>query len=312
VRSSANLSNSIVAARRGTRRRGTRREPSVCARAAGPGRFGDAVLDREATFDLAVFGLHGVLLVLPLGGVAVGSGTQLVRGGRIGRHRRDGQVVQRLDRADRAHVAVPSFVADHEPKRGAVHVAAADRLAQIAGVGGGRQLRFKGEPGLVLADPQRAGLGARQIRSGSCCHAANAVARHSRRGWRLDKPTRRRTSTRSSRCAWRLSVARTSPSPCGWSGGCDAHLLPRVRTPDHLGVTMCAARARTVPRFAGPARGRRWQQVRADVMRAFAFRCAKCGAVGVPLEVHHRDHDHTHNDLGNLLPLCRGCHRRAK
>jgi 5-methylcytosine-specific restriction endonuclease McrA len=66
------------------------------------------------------------------------------------------------------------------------------------------------------------------------------------------------------------------------------------------------------PASPGRLRGARWQEIRKGVLRAFAYRCSECGAEGIPLEVHHRDHDHTHNDLVNLLPLCRGCHRRAK
>jgi 5-methylcytosine-specific restriction endonuclease McrA len=68
---------------------------------------------------------------------------------------------------------------------------------------------------------------------------------------------------------------------------------------------------RRFPNSPDRMRGRSWQQTRAGVLQAFGYRCAECGATGVPLQVHHRDHDHTHNDLGNLLPLCRGCHRRA-
>jgi hypothetical protein len=43
----------------------------------------------------------------------------------------------------------------------------------------------------------------------------------------------------------------------------------------------------------------RSQLVRAGVLRAFAYRCAECGAIGVPLEVHHRDGDHTNNRFSN-------------
>jgi 5-methylcytosine-specific restriction endonuclease McrA len=35
------------------------------------------------------------------------------------------------------------------------------------------------------------------------------------------------------------------------------------------------------------------------------------GAEGVPLEVHHRDHDQTNNAIPNLTVLCRSCHRQV-
>ena len=67
------------------------------------------------------------------------------------------------------------------------------------------------------------------------------------------------------------------------------------------------------PRPSSPGRltGRRWQTIRARALIAYGNRCARCGAVGVPLEVHHRDHDHTNNAPCNLEPLCKSCHGRA-
>lgn len=38
-------------------------------------------------------------------------------------------------------------------------------------------------------------------------------------------------------------------------------------------------------------------------------RCANCGA-SEGIEVHHRDGDRSNNEVSNLLPLCRHCHRR--
>jgi 5-methylcytosine-specific restriction endonuclease McrA len=58
-------------------------------------------------------------------------------------------------------------------------------------------------------------------------------------------------------------------------------------------------------------RGRRWQAIRKAVLQVFAYRCAECGAEGVPLEVHHRDHDQTNNAIPNLTVLCRSCHRQV-
>jgi 5-methylcytosine-specific restriction endonuclease McrA len=50
---------------------------------------------------------------------------------------------------------------------------------------------------------------------------------------------------------------------------------------------------------------------RADVLKAFAYRCAECGGTGVPLDVHHRDHDAANNRAANLTVLCRPCHAKA-
>ena len=65
------------------------------------------------------------------------------------------------------------------------------------------------------------------------------------------------------------------------------------------------------PSSPGRLSGRRAQRLRKELLRAFAYRCAECGATGVPLEVHHRDHDHRNNTLTNLQPLCRRCHGKA-
>jgi 5-methylcytosine-specific restriction endonuclease McrA len=65
------------------------------------------------------------------------------------------------------------------------------------------------------------------------------------------------------------------------------------------------------PSSPGRLRGRGAQQLRARVLAAFGHRCANCGATGVRIEVHHRNHDHTDNRLANLVALCRACHARA-
>jgi 5-methylcytosine-specific restriction endonuclease McrA len=52
-------------------------------------------------------------------------------------------------------------------------------------------------------------------------------------------------------------------------------------------------------------------ETRARVLDARGHQCARCHARGLPLEVHHRDHDHTNNGPGNLEPLCRSCHAKA-
>lgn len=61
-------------------------------------------------------------------------------------------------------------------------------------------------------------------------HMANTIARHNRRGWRLDKPSLGQPNDSSSPCAWRSTRSRTNPNPSRSSDGYD-HPLPRLRTP---------------------------------------------------------------------------------
>ena len=77
------------------------------------------------------------------------------------------------------------------------------------------------------------------------------------------------------------------------------------------GSRCAACERRRFPNSPGRLRGRRWQEVRARVLAASGYRCAECGAEDVPLEVHHRDHNHLNNAPGNLAPLCKPCHARA-
>jgi 5-methylcytosine-specific restriction endonuclease McrA len=65
------------------------------------------------------------------------------------------------------------------------------------------------------------------------------------------------------------------------------------------------------PSSPGRLRGRAGVELRERVKRIHGHRCRHCGVTGVPLEVHHRNGDHTDNRLANLLPLCRPCHARA-
>ena len=67
------------------------------------------------------------------------------------------------------------------------------------------------------------------------------------------------------------------------------------------------------PRPSDPSRvrGRRGQQIRAATLATWGYRCAACGATGVALEIHHRDHDVENNAATNLVPLCKPCHARA-
>jgi 5-methylcytosine-specific restriction endonuclease McrA len=65
------------------------------------------------------------------------------------------------------------------------------------------------------------------------------------------------------------------------------------------------------PTSPGRMRGRAWMKRRDEVLRAFAFKCASCGAIERPLEIHHVDGDHRNNAFSNLRPLCRPCHAKA-
>ena len=65
------------------------------------------------------------------------------------------------------------------------------------------------------------------------------------------------------------------------------------------------------PYEPGRLRGRQLQELNACVLAAFGHCCARCGATGVPVEVHHRDHNHLNNSFENLVPLCRPCHAKA-
>ena len=65
------------------------------------------------------------------------------------------------------------------------------------------------------------------------------------------------------------------------------------------------------PSSPGRLRGRRNQELRAKMLAIYAHRCGACGATGVPLELHHRDHEHRNNAPTNLIVLCKPCHARA-
>jgi len=61
-------------------------------------------------------------------------------------------------------------------------------------------------------------------------------------------------------------------------------------------------------------RSPRWKRVRFLVKRRDGWRCVKCGATGVRLEVDHirpiRDAPELAYDMGNLQSLCVPCHSR--
>jgi 5-methylcytosine-specific restriction endonuclease McrA len=47
------------------------------------------------------------------------------------------------------------------------------------------------------------------------------------------------------------------------------------------------------------------------MLLAFGHRCMNCGAEGLTLELHHRNHDHTDDRPSNLTLLCKQCHGKA-
>jgi predicted restriction endonuclease len=57
-------------------------------------------------------------------------------------------------------------------------------------------------------------------------------------------------------------------------------------------------------------RGWALRQLRRQVFAVYGERCARCGAEGVAIEVHHIDGDYRNDDLSNLEPLCFPCHPR--
>jgi len=48
-------------------------------------------------------------------------------------------------------------------------------------------------------------------------------------------------------------------------------------------------------------------------LKYYEHKCYSCGKKKVKLDVHHKDFDVTqsNNDLTNLIPLCRGCHKKV-
>lgn len=56
-------------------------------------------------------------------------------------------------------------------------------------------------------------------------------------------------------------------------------------------------------------RGGANRDLRRRVFSVYGRRCSECGAIGVPLEVHHVNGDPTDNAIRNTIPLCADCHR---
>jgi 5-methylcytosine-specific restriction endonuclease McrA len=48
---------------------------------------------------------------------------------------------------------------------------------------------------------------------------------------------------------------------------------------------------------------------REAILKRDNYKCTVCGNME-PLIVHHKDRDRSHNDIGNLITLCRACHAK--
>ena len=79
-------------------------------------------------------------------------------------------------------------------------------------------------------------------------HAAAAIAKHTRRGWRIDNPTAASTSTRSSRWGWRSTGTRTNPSRLSCLGGSSPPPMRLLRQPDPVGLPVRRVLAVTATR----------------------------------------------------------------
>jgi 5-methylcytosine-specific restriction endonuclease McrA len=67
---------------------------------------------------------------------------------------------------------------------------------------------------------------------------------------------------------------------------------------------------RSVVYAPGRMRGGAWMKRREQLLRAFAYKCQRCGAIDRPLEIHHVDGNPANNQFSNTVPLCLDCHKR--
>jgi 5-methylcytosine-specific restriction endonuclease McrA len=88
-------------------------------------------------------------------------------------------------------------------------------------------------------------------------------------------------------------------------------LRPCLRCKNLIPKGSYCASCRPRPADPGRLRGAAGVKLRERVRWIYGHRCQHCGAVGVPLEVHHIDHNAANNTLRNLTVLCRPCHARA-
>jgi len=53
------------------------------------------------------------------------------------------------------------------------------------------------------------------------------------------------------------------------------------------------------------------KELRQRVMRGAGWKCYRCGTGINSLtgEIHHRDGDHQNNNISNLRPVCKRCHK---
>ena len=145
--------------------------------------------------------------------------------------------------------------------------------------------------------------------SPSCTqHAANTIARHGRRGWRLDKPDDAHAERRDHRA---VHGGRRGREPARAGPRARVRVKRRCigcRRLLDAGLLLPSCQPR--PADPGRVRGRRNQERRARLTAAQGGRCGQCGAIA-PLELHHLDHDPANDDPANHVMLCRRCHRLA-
>jgi HNH endonuclease len=132
-------------------------------------------------------------------------------------------------------------------------------------------------------------------------HAANAVARQTRRSWHLDRPSRAAGRNIDAMIALAMAVdaAENPPAATSCSGGCD--LRRRCMRCRALidGGSYCAAHA---PR-AGSTRA--WRQFRARVLARDGDTCAVCGAPAAEVDHVRAVRMGGTDDPANLRAVCR-------
>jgi HNH endonuclease len=138
-------------------------------------------------------------------------------------------------------------------------------------------------------------------------HVHAAVARHSRRGWRLEKPDR--TTNIDAAVALAVAIDRHAYQPqqvelLGW-------ILPAPASAAVRSPTAATADAADGQHAARSVPGWEWGQLRTAV-RVHDRACVRCGSTD-QVQVHHRVPltEGGGNQLGNLELRCKTCHTSA-